>query len=116
MKAKTIIKKYPALFIQGDRAQEIEDWVAVEGSYDLYLNDTLVDTIVVSPADLEAHALGYMVTEGLLTPQEVTGVERQGGQVIVRTVGEKSIPRKSAYQNVLYRRREWGEIPVVSPP
>jgi len=116
MKAKTIIKKYPALFIQGDRTQEIEDWVAVEGSYDLYLNDTLVDTIVVSPADLEAHALGYVVTEGLLKPEDVTGVEREGDQVIVRTAVEKIIPCKAAYQNVLYRRGEWGEIPTVSSP
>jgi FdhD protein len=116
MKAKTIIKKYPVLFIQGDKTQEIEDWVAVEGSYELYLNETLVDTIVVSPADLEAHALGYVVTEGLLTAEEVTGVEQQGDQVIIRTAGEKIIPRKAAYQNVLYRRREWGEIPVISSP
>jgi FdhD protein len=116
MKEKTIIKKYPALFIQGGRTEEIEDWVAVEGSYDLYLNDILVDTIVVSPEDLEAHALGYVVTEGLLKPKEVTGVERQGGQVIVRTAVEKAIPRKAAYQNVLYRRREWGQIPTVSSP
>jgi len=116
MKEKTIIKKYPALFIQGGRAEEIEDWVAVEGSYDLYLNDTLVDTIVVSPADLEAHALGYVVTEGLLTPEEVAGVEQRGNQVIVRTAVEKIIPQKAAYQNILYRRREWGEIPAVSSP
>ncbi len=116
MKEKTIIKKYPALFIQGDKTQEIEDWVAVEGSYDLYLNDTLVDTIVVSPADLEAHALGYVVTEGLLTPEEVAGVEQRGNQVIVRTAVKKIIPQKTVYQNVLYRRREWGEIPTVSSP
>jgi FdhD protein len=116
MKAKTIIKRYPALFVQGDRTQEIEDWVAVEESYELYLNETLVDTIVVSPADLEAHALGYVVTEGLLTPEEVTGVEQLGDQVIVRTAVEKIIPRKAAYQNVLYRRGEWKEIPTVSSP
>jgi FdhD protein len=114
MKEKTIVKKYPALFVQGGRTEEIEDWVAVEGSYGLYLDDTLVDDVVVSPADLEAHALGYVVTEGLLTPQEVTGVEQHGDQVIIRTAAEKSISGKTAYQNVMYRRRQWGEISVVS--
>jgi FdhD protein len=114
MKEKTLTKKYPALFVQGGRAEEIEDEVAVEGAYDLYLNDTLVDTIVVSPADFQAHALGYAVTEGLVTPEEVTGVQQQGDQVIVKTAGGKHILRKAAYQNALYRRREWGEIPVAS--
>ncbi|OGP53212.1 MAG: formate dehydrogenase family accessory protein FdhD [Deltaproteobacteria bacterium RBG_13_52_11] len=114
MKGKTIIKRYPALLIQGGRTQKVEDWVAVEGSYELYLNDTLVDTIVVSPTDLEAHALGYLVTEGFLKPEEVTGVEQQGDQIFVRTATKKIIPRKAAHQNVIYRRREWGEIPVVS--
>jgi FdhD protein len=116
MKEKTLTKKYPALFVQGGRAEEIEDEVAVEGSYDLYLNDTLVDTIVVSPADFEAHALGYAVTEGLVTPEEVTGVEKQEGRVIVKTASKKSIPRQGLYQNTLYRRHKWGEIPMVSSP
>jgi formate dehydrogenase assembly factor FdhD len=47
------------------RTQKVEDWVVVEGSYELFLNDTLVDTMIVSPVELEAHALGYVVTEGL---------------------------------------------------
>ncbi len=104
MKAKTIIKRYPALFVQGDRTQEIEDWVAVEGSYELYLNDTLVDTIVVSPTDLEAHALGYVVTEGLIAPEDVEGVRQKGSRVFVKTHGgkdglsPKTVLRSSAYR------------------
>jgi FdhD protein len=100
--------------VEDGKAKEIEDWVADEYSYDLYLNDTLVDTIVVSPSDLEAHALGFVVTEGFVEPNEVTGVERHGDTIIVKTSSKKPIAGKTAYQNLLYGRRDWGKTPVVS--
>jgi FdhD protein len=104
MKKKTIIKKYHALFIQGGRTEKIEDWVAVEGSYDFYLNDTLVDTIVVSPSDLEAHALGYVVTEGLVKPEEVEEVRQKGGRVFVKTRGTKGdVSPKTIWRSSAYR-------------
>jgi FdhD protein len=104
MKGKAIIKRYSALLIQGGRTQKVKDWVAVEGSYELYLNDTLVDAIVVSPSDLKAHALGYVVTEGLVKPEEVGEVRQRGGRVFVRTrrtTGDglsKTVLRSSAYR------------------
>jgi FdhD protein len=116
MKGEGVIKKYPVLRFERGEMQRFEDWVAIEGTYELYLNDTLVDTIVVSPADLEAHALGYLVTEGFLKPEEVQGVDRQGDQVIVRTSMKKIISFKASYQNLIYRRREWEKIPLVSSP
>jgi FdhD protein len=115
MKAKDIIKKYPALFIQGDKTQEIEDWVAVEGSYELYLNETLVDTIVVSPADLEAHALGYVVTEGLIQPEAVKGVRQRGHRVFVKTKGTKDIPpSKTVLRSSAYRGSEGASITPIT--
>jgi FdhD protein len=100
--------------VRDGRANEIEDWVAAEGSYDLYINDAMVDTIVVSPTDLEAHALGYVVTEGIVDSKEVEGVERHGDKIIVNTSMKKRIPVKAAHRNLLYGRREWGTIPLVS--
>jgi len=114
-KAKTIIKRYPALFVQGDRTQEIEDWVAVEGSYELYLNDTLVDTIVVSPADLEAHALGYVVTEGLVEPEEAEGVRQKRSRVFVKTHGRKDVPSpKTVLRSSAYRGSEGASITPIT--
>ena len=66
-----LLKKRPAILVRDGRAKEIEDWVAAEGSYDLYINDTMMDTIVVSPTDLEVHAVGYVVTEGIVDSKEV---------------------------------------------
>jgi formate dehydrogenase assembly factor FdhD len=66
-----VLKKRSAILVQDGKAKGIEDWVAAEDSYELYLNDTLVDTIVVSPADLKAHACGYVVTEGMVAPERV---------------------------------------------
>jgi FdhD protein len=109
-----LLKKHSAILVQDGKAKEVEDWVAVEGSYKLYLNDTLVDTIVVSPSDLEAHALGYVVTEGVVKPEEVKSVERQGNKIIVRTSMKKSIPYEAVHKNLLYGRRDWRKIPLVS--
>jgi FdhD protein len=117
MKEKAIIKRYryPALFIRGGRAQEIEDWVAVEGSYELVLNDTVVDTIVLSPSDLKAHALGYLVTEGLVQPEEVEGVRRRGRRVFVRAHGTKAIqPSKTVLRSSTYRGSEGASITPLS--
>jgi len=99
-----VLKRRPATFIQAGKAKAITDWVAAEGSYELYLNDTLVDTIVVSLSDLEAHAVGYLVTEGLVQPEEMEGVSQRGRRVFVKTRGTKAIPlsktvlRSSAYR------------------
>jgi FdhD protein len=109
-----LLKKRPAIFVQDGKAKEIEDWVADEYSYTLYINDTLVDTIVVSPSDLEAHALGFIVTEGFVEPKEVKGVERHGDTIIIKTSRKKHIAAKTAYQNLLYGRRDWGKIAIVS--
>jgi FdhD protein len=103
MKEK-IIKRYPATLLQAGKAKSIEDWVAVEGTYELYLNDALVDTIVVSPSELEAHALGYVVTEGLVELGEVEEVRQKGDRVFIRTrrttgnVLSKTVLRSSAYR------------------
>lgn len=109
-----LLKKRPAILVQDGKAKQIEDWVASEGSYDLYINDTLLDTIVVSPTDLKAHALGYVVTEGIVEPEEVKGVERHGNKIIIRTSKKKSVLFKEGHRNVLYGRREWGKISLVS--
>ncbi|MBW2038561.1 MAG: formate dehydrogenase accessory sulfurtransferase FdhD [Deltaproteobacteria bacterium] len=109
------LKKYPALLIQDGRAQEVEDWVVAEDSYELYLNDTLVDTMVVSFSDLEAHAMGYVVTEGLVKPEEVKDVQQKGHQVFVSTVGRKKVnPSKTLWRSSAYRGSEGASIPVVS--
>jgi FdhD protein len=109
-----LLKKRSAILVQDGKAKEIEDWVASENSYDLYINDMLVDTIVVSPTDLEAHALGYVVTEGIMDSEEVKGVERHGNAIIVSTSMKKRLSGKAAHRNLLYGRREWGTIPLVS--
>ncbi len=117
MSNKTV-KKYPAFLVTvtgGGGTQKIGDWVAVEGSYDLYLNDTLVDTIVLSPADCEAHALGFVVTEGLVVPGDVEEVRQEGRRVFVRTVTKMDITQfKALWRSSAYRGSEEGPIPAVS--
>ena len=110
-----MLKRRPATFVQGGEAKAIKDWVAAEGSYELYINDTLVDAIVVSPSELEAHALGYLVTEGMIHPEEVGGVRRRGRRVFVKTRGTKdSIPSKTVLRSSAYRGSDGASIPPIS--
>jgi len=110
-----VLKQRPAILVEGGKAKGIEDWIAAEGSYELYLNDTLVDAIVVSPSDLEAHALGYVVTEGLVQPEEVEEVRQRGRRVFVRTRGTKAVtPSKTVLRSSAYRGSDGASIPPVS--
>jgi FdhD protein len=109
-----LLKKRHAILVQDGKATEIDDWIATEGSYELYLNDTLLDTIVASPKDLEAHALGYVVTEGVVEPEDVEEVKQRMNRIIISTSNKKSIQFQEACRNVLYGRREWSNIPLVS--
>ena len=99
-----VLKKRSAILVQDGKAKEIEDWVAAEDSYELYINDTLIDTIVVSPSDLKAHAVGYVVTEGLVKPHVMEGVSQKGRRVFIKTrdgkdvVQSKTVLRSSAYR------------------
>lgn len=110
-----VLKKRSAILVEGGKAKRIEDWIASEGSYELYLNDTLVDTIVVSPSDLEAHALGYVVTEGLVQPEEVEEVRQRGRRVFVKTRGAKNLPpSKTVLRSSAYRGSDGASITPVS--
>ncbi len=82
-----LLKKHPSFLVEDGKRQRINDWVAVEWVYELYLNERLVDTPCVSPLDLEAHAVGYLVTEGLVSPEEILldEVRCEGERVFVRT-------------------------------
>lgn len=110
-----MLNRRPATFIQAGKAKAVTDWVAAEDSYELYLNDTLVNTIVVSPSELKAHALGYLVTEGLILPEEVRVIRRRGRQVFVRTEGTKAIPPSpTVLRSSAYRGSEGASITPVS--
>jgi len=110
-----VLKRRPATFIQGGEAMAITDWVAAEGSYELYLNETLVDTIVVSPVELKAHALGYLVTEGLIHPEEVEGVRQKGSRVFVRVRGTRVIdPSPTILRTSAYRGSDGASVSPVS--
>lgn len=70
---------------------------------------------MVSPGDLEAHALGFMVTEGLVEPEEVEGIHQEGERIFVKTVGDKKIsPSRTSWRSSAYRGREGGSVTEVS--
>jgi FdhD protein len=110
-----VLKRCPATFLQAGKAKTITDWIAAEGSYELYLNDILVDTIAVSPSELEPHAFGYLVTEGLVLPEVVEGVRQRGHRVFVKTRGGQEVPpSQTVLRSSAYRGSEGASITPVT--
>ena len=109
-----MLKRVSAVLIQNGKAEAIRDMVAEEASYELYLNDKLVDTMVISPSDMETHAVGFLVNEGFIESEDVKDVVRRGNQVFVKTSNTKNISLKTPCKNLIYGRRKWGKIPLVA--
>ncbi|MEJ2690091.1 MAG: formate dehydrogenase accessory sulfurtransferase FdhD [Deltaproteobacteria bacterium] len=56
--------------VSGDRAYEFEDLVASEKAVTLLVNGISIVSLLCSPADLEALAVGFLLSEGLLTERK----------------------------------------------
>lgn len=112
-----MLKRCRGIHITLDGGGVVKDWVAVEGRYELFLNDRLLDTMVVTPKDLKAHAIGYLVTEGIISPGEVVEIEETKGRVFVKTAGKmgktacRGVWRDAAYRGGM----EEGVEAVISP-
>jgi len=76
----------------GEHLEELTDQVAAEAPFALTVNGQLLVTLVCTPADLDAMAVGFLLSEGILTDHDsllnVTVNEEDG----VVSVTLKSLP------------------------
>jgi FdhD protein len=56
--------------LKGDHLEELIDQVATEIPYALLVNDQLLVTLVCTPTDLDAMAVGFLLSEGILTDHD----------------------------------------------
>lgn len=59
-------KNYSAIEFNGTTAREKNYTVAVEGTIELFLNKTLITSILATPEMLKELAIGYLICEGLV--------------------------------------------------
>ena len=58
------------LRLKGDNLEEVIDQVAAEIPFALMVNDHLLVTLVCTPTDLDAMAVGFLLSEGILTERQ----------------------------------------------
>lgn len=61
-----------------------EDYVCIEETYELYINDEFITDMVASPNDLEQLGVGYSISEGYLSPNNIEGVKVDGKKIMVK--------------------------------
>jgi len=61
-----IASRIPVIRVAEDGAYEFEDLVAGEQALTLFVNGVYMVSLLCSPADLEAMAIGFLLSEGLL--------------------------------------------------
>jgi len=61
------INKALIIRITGDRVEELEDRIAVETTFTLYVNGEILVSLLCTPTELDALAVGFLISEGLLS-------------------------------------------------
>jgi len=81
----TTISRCRILRFRRGRVETVEDVVAVEYPVEIYVNKQLLTVLHATPWDLEALAIGYLMTEGFVRSlDEVMDVHVEDGKVYVR--------------------------------
>lgn len=80
---------HPALQVRGNRGARIEDIVAREHTFPLYINDELVTTVVASAGQLEELGAGFVICEGLADRVERVKVEGDTIRIYARMDGKR---------------------------
>jgi len=88
-----VIKKIKAIQV-AEKAQEIDDLVAMDAKMELAVNQQVVGNFYLSPSDLEDFARGYLLDEGLLDPAQIKSIELEDS-IIQVTLKEKDFQVKT---------------------
>ncbi len=93
-----------ALHIDREGCAPRTEWVAREFPLTIFLNGEQLVTVLCSPGELEALAVGFLYSEGMIrTKQEITAItlDAERGIVRIRTAGDKKADGKLFMKRVL---------------
>lgn len=88
--------------IKDGQAAESVDLVAAETAFTLYVNGELLVSLLCSPAELDAMAIGFLLSEGMLRDRESllsVAVDEAGSAVAVKL---KDLP--AGWQQLMHKR------------
>jgi len=80
-------QQYDTVIIGKNGQQKSSFTAAVEETFELYVNNARITSILASPAQLEQLAVGYLVCEGIVSaPSDITGVSIDDQNRIFATI------------------------------
>ncbi|MCK4938199.1 MAG: formate dehydrogenase accessory sulfurtransferase FdhD [Methanosarcinales archaeon] len=80
-------QQYNTVVIDKNGQQQSSFTAAIEETFDLYVNNARIASILASPAQLEQLAVGYLVCEGIVrAPSDITGVNIDNQNRIFSTI------------------------------
>lgn len=94
-----MLKERQGFLIDDKGTKSVNDLVATEACYKLYINDLFVTDIILSPSDLKECGVGHLITEGFLTSKDVVGVNIEND--IIRVLAKGKIELQT--QNLVLR-------------
>jgi len=56
--------------LHGDRIEELVDHIAAETAFTLHVNGTVLVSLLCTPTELDTMAVGFLISEGLLTDRQ----------------------------------------------
>jgi len=98
---------YPVKRIHSDgRAEDTDVLLAKECPVKLFLDGKLLTTLFASPPELEELAVGHLVTEGILSFNEIAGIEATDNEIYIRTQREKKSAQNKSDQTFEVGRKQ----------
>lgn len=80
-------QQYDTVIIDKNGQHQSSFTAAVEETFELYVNNARIASILASPAQLEQLAVGYLVCEGIVSaPSDITGVSIDDQNRIFATI------------------------------
>lgn len=107
------VEKWKTYRFERGALKVLEDEVIVENLIELYLNGRPTVTLHATPSDLEALALGYLLTEGLTDdPSEVYSIRVEENRVYLEV--SNRVGERARISKLTVRRALCGEDPTAS--
>ena len=93
-----VTRTYPVIKASGDQVQETTVEVCSESRIIFYLNDIVVGDLSVTPVDLEAFAVGYLICEGYLCSiEQITAISIALPEIRVTSPENRDISKDGCF-------------------
>ncbi|WP_459201091.1 formate dehydrogenase accessory sulfurtransferase FdhD [Methanococcus sp. CF] len=95
---------------------EKEDTIVTEDFYELYLDGKLIETMVVSPENIEELGIGYTISEGYMSPENFSKIKIENKKICVESkeVEKANVKKKDVDLKLSTIKKIMETMPILS--